>query len=358
MEPTAPRLTELPGLTPSPRPSGRTTGVPRTVRDEPTVWDDGEIALRLLPGGNIETIPLTMDILLNPSEDIHVPQNDAHSDDIYVLMQRLKRHAERRPGRRLFTDLSITWPGESRDVSPDIAIVDKLKDSAGRKRTSLNVADEGCRVRTVIEVVTTTSRIQREKDEDRNPPLFARNGVSDCVLIYPAEHRKADDVPLVVHTLIGGQTYGYKKPDSQGRFLLRALGVYLSVCMEGGVEKILAEDAKTGELLTTVDEEEARRKAEEAKRKAETSKRRKAERQTRKEAEARRQAEDARQQAEDQVGAASRAMAECLLFTLENRGLSLSADERRCILDCRDPRKLQQWTQQAFIVATVRDLLT
>ena len=346
MQPTAPRHRgELPGLIP---------GSSRRKKLAPT-RDGQEIALRLLKDGTTETIPLTLDVLLAPSEEVHVPQNDAHSEDIYVMMQRLKRHVERRPGWRLFTDLIVKWPGE-RDVSPDIIVVEGLEDTS-HKRRSLDVAKEGCRVRAVIEVVTTTSTEQREKDEKSNPPLFERCGVTDCLLLYPREHRKAEDVPVVLRSRGRGGKHVHRKPNAKGRFLMRSLGVYVSVRTKNGHEEVVFEDSRTGELLTTVDEEEKmrlqeekmrlqeekKRLQEEKKRKAEASKRRRAERQAEEESKARQQAESRAEEAVSQAAAAKQTLARTLLTLLEERGLAPDDDARQRILGCDDLQELQRW---------------
>ena len=307
--------------------------------------------MRLLKDGTTETIPLTRDVLLSPSEEVHVPQNDAHSEDIYVTMQRLKRHVERRPGWRLFTDLIVKWPGE-RDVSPDIIVVEGLDDTS-HKRRSLDVAKEGCRVRAVIEVVTTTSAAQREKDEEDNPPLFERCGVSDCLLLYPREHRKAEDVPVVLRSRGRGGKHVRRKPNAKGRFLMRSLGVYVSVRKKNGHEEVVFEDSRTGEFLTTVEEEEQKRLQEEQKRlqeekkrKAEASKRRRAERRAE-------EAESRAAEAQSQADSARRTLARTLLVLLDERGLAPDDKARQRILGCDDLQELQSWLER---LPTLTDL--
>ena len=59
-----------------------------------------EVALRLGPDGTVETIPLTREILLNPSLDIQVPQSRPHDDKLHVLGERLRSFLRARGLRR------------------------------------------------------------------------------------------------------------------------------------------------------------------------------------------------------------------------------------------------------------------
>jgi len=90
MEPTVHRH---PARLPGPSPRRR-----RSVRSDPH-----EIVLRtsLDADGHVvvEEIPLTLEILLNPSEDDHVPQGNPHSRVLNSLTQRLRRYLESDPSR-------------------------------------------------------------------------------------------------------------------------------------------------------------------------------------------------------------------------------------------------------------------
>lgn len=305
-------------------------------RQRPSVAGDrGEIALRTSrdADGNlvIEEIPLTLEILLNPSEDVHVPQGNPHSRFLYPLTQRLRRHFERRGDWGVFSDLMVHWERKDlRVVAPDVTVAEGIADPEAVDE-KLDVAAHGCRVRAVFEVVTTRSKNKRNKDEVHNKPLFAAAGVEDYVLLYPAKYRKRGDRAVRCFALEAG-AYEEQKADAEGRFLLRSLGLWLSV---DDSEELVLVDAATGERLLTPDEEEERRLQAEHRAAEESA---------------------ARQAAEQERQAANRRSGQLLVQILESRGLTLDARSRRRILDCNDPRELDRWAERAFAVATVEEL--
>ncbi|HEX9733420.1 MAG TPA: hypothetical protein VGG06_15725 [Thermoanaerobaculia bacterium] len=319
-------------------------------RRRPSVADDpGEIALRTScdADGNVvvEEIPLTLEILLNPSEDVHVPQGNPHRRLLDPLVERLQRYLERRGDWGVFSDLMVHWARKDlRAVAPDVTVAQGIADPDAVDE-NLDVAAVGCRVRAVFEVVTTRSKKKREKDEVHNKPLFAAAGVEDYVLLYPAKYRQRGDRAVRHFTLAAGR-YREQRADAQGRFRLRSLGLWLSVDES---EELVLVDMATGERLPTPDEEEERRLQAE---------RRAAEEATTRQAAERRAAEEtaARQAAEQALRAANRRSAQLLVAVLESRGLTMDAEARQRILDCDDPRKLERWAENAFTVATVEDL--
>jgi len=364
MEPTIhPQPTRFPGLSPRRRTSVRADPdeiVLRTSRDA-----DGQLV--------IEEIPLTLEILLNPSEDDHVPQGNPHDRVLSPLKQRLRHHLERRGGWGVFSDLMVHWGRKDlRSVAPDVTVAEGIADPEAVDE-NLDVAATGCRVRTVFEVVTTRSKIKRDKDEVHNKPLFAAAGVDDYVLVYPVKYRKRGDRAVRCFRLEAG-SYREQKADAEGRFLLGSLGLWLSVVESAGLVLV---DVATGERLLTGKEEEERRLRAERLAAEEAAARQAAEHRAAQEAAARQAADKARQAAEHRAEeeaaarqaaerrvaeeeaarqAANRQAAQLLLAVLESRGLTLDAEARRRILDCEEPRQLERWSAQAFTVATVEDL--
>jgi len=325
----------------------------RTVRNA-----DGEML--------IEAVPLTLEILLNPREDDQVPQGNPHSRLLDTLTQRLRRHLERRGDWGVFSDLMVHWARKDlRAVAPDVTVAQGIADPDAVDE-NLDVAAVGCRVRTVFEVVTTRSKNKRDKDEVHNKPLFAAAGVEDYVLLYPVKYRQRGDRAVRCFALAAG-AYQEQKADAEGRFLLRSLGLWLSV--DASEEPVLV-DVATGERLLSPTEEEQRRLQAERRAAEEEAARQAAERRAAEETAARQAAERraaeetaARQAAERRATeetaarqAANRRSAQLLVAVLESRGLILDAQARRRILDCDDPRELERWAEHAFTVATVEDL--
>lgn len=92
---------------------------------------------------------------------------------------------------------------------------------------------------------------ERWKGEKQNPPLFVRQGVDDCVLVYPPEYRKSSDPPLRVFSdPTSAGTYTEQSPDPQGFFLLRSIEVRIGVeVTSDGGEAIVLLDARSGQRL-------------------------------------------------------------------------------------------------------------
>ncbi len=334
------------------RTPGRSLARPRRrSRGEPE-----ETALRLRPDGSQEVIPLTREILINPCPEIQILHSDDHFQGLDGLIGRLRRFVERRPGWRLFSDVSISWPMLSRGISPDVSVAENVPArQLGQPRKTLDVAKEGCRVRAVFEVVSQGPK-SRWKDEDHNPPRFARAGVDDLVLIYLPNLRKPEDPPLKVFSLHGG-SYRERLAGADGRYLLASIGVSLAVEGEGLGEEVVAYDAATGKRLRNVEEEEAKRRQAERRAREQAAAREAAERQAR---DAERQAREqaaAREAAERQArDAERRTLCATLLRQLGNRGLAMSEHARELIESCPDSRKLEHWLDQVFFVDSVEDL--
>lgn len=274
----------------------------------------------LKPDGRwvIEPIPLTLEILLNPQEGDQVPQSNPHYRTLFPLADALRRFLERQSDLAVFSDLIIYWgiPG-LRQVSPDVSVVQGLADREAVKG-SLDLGEESrARVRLAIEVVSTTSKLQRAKDEEHNPEVFRRAGVEDYVLVYPAEADEPGGPRLKLLTLDRSGRYQQGRPDRRGRLLLRSVNLRIGVDKEG---ELVLEDAVTGDRLLTSDQEEAERHRVEI-RAASATARAKNETAARLEAEARAESEAAaRLEAEDraETEAAARREAEAELARLRD----------------------------------------
>lgn len=233
--------------------------VPREPEgDEQTV---GECVFRPVrkPDGSvvIEPLPLTLDVLLDPREDDQVTQSNPHFRTLYPLVDALRRFLERQGGLAVFSDVLILWgiPG-LRQVSPDVSVIEGLADREAVDR-SIDLAHESeARVRLVMEVVSTGTKAQRDKDEEYNPEVFQRAGVEDYLLIYPPRPGGAGGPSLKLLTLDRSGRYREARPDRRGRWLLRSVRLRIGVDDEG---QFLLEDAVTGDRILTSDQEEAAR---------------------------------------------------------------------------------------------------
>lgn len=233
----------------------------------PALGPDGEVT--------VEQLPLTLELLLHPREGDKVTQSNPHARMLHPLFDALRRYLERQPHLAVFTDLLIFWgiPGLRR-VSPDVSVIEGLADREAVDG-SLDLGDEPeARVRLVVEVVSTGSRMQRLKDEEYNPEVFQKAGVDDYLLVYPRRPGAADGPRLRLLTLDGSGRYREAEPDRRGRWLLRSVNVRVGVDDE---EQLVLEDAVTGDRLLTPDQEQAARHRAEARVQLEAAARREAE---------------------------------------------------------------------------------
>ncbi len=268
---------------------------PEEALFRPVAQPDGDVV--------VEKIPLTLDVLLHPREDDQVSQSRPHHKKLNPLADTLERFLERQPGVGVFSELMILWEqlGE-RDVAPDVYVVKGVRDRDAIDGSFDPVAEKAnpC---LVIEVVSTGSRAMVRKDEKKNPELFATMGVEDLVLLYPPRPEAQQQLRLDVRRLTAPGRYRANRPDPEGWIQLLSVGLRIQVAEDG--ERLLIEDVKTGErLLTSVEEEAARRTAE---------------KRAEQEAEARRQAEERAERAEGRVEQALRTNVEdlCSLLGIE-----------------------------------------
>ncbi len=228
----------------------------------PVLQPDGDVV--------VEKLPLTLDVLLHPKIGDQVTQSRPHHKKLNPLADTLERFLERQANIGVFSDLMILWEqmGE-RDVAPDVYVVKGVRDR-DVVDGSFDPVAEGTGPCLVIEVVSTSSQAMARKDEEKNPELFARMGVEDLVLLYPPlpvppeeGEREETEQPLRLDVRRLGVSGRYRAnlPSLEGWILLRSVGLRIKMA-ENGL-RLLIEDVKTGErLLTSVEEEEARRAAE------------------------------------------------------------------------------------------------
>jgi Uma2 family endonuclease len=249
---------------------------PREVLEEPS-----EAVFRPLrkPNGEVvvEKLPLTLDVLLNPREEDQMTQSKYHERQLGPFADSLARCLERREGVAVFSDMLILWKqlgGGARDVAPDVCVVKGVRDREAID-TSFDPVAEGTGPCLVFEVVSESTADVKAKDEVMNPPLFARMGVEDLVLIYPWRPKQQRRLRLDVKRLSAAGGYRPNRPGPDGWYLLASMGLRIKPADDG--VRLLVEDVLSGERLLTSVEEEAARRAAEARLEQETEARRKAE---------------------------------------------------------------------------------
>lgn len=262
-----------------------------------SLGSDGQVVVKQLPP--------TLDVLLHPREDDQVTQSKGHQRKLNPLADTLERFLERQEDIAVCSDLMILWEKMgARDVAPDVCVFKGVRDRDAIDR-SYDPEDQGVLAPClVIEVVSESTQSMIDKDEEENPELFARMGVADLVWLYPPRSLKTGKLRLAVSRLDrSGPRYRKRLPGPDGWYPLPSVGLRIKLDDDG--RRLIIEDIATGErLLTSVEEEAARRAAEE---RAAREARRAAEGARRAMEEARRATEEARRAAEE---AEARQMAE------------------------------------------------
>ncbi len=301
----------------------------RPVRDE-----NGE--LRILQ------LPATLENLLNPQLEDEVTQTNRHSRTLDPLADALRRHLERtKPGLGIFHDLMLLCKRHGYyDVTPDVAAIEGVE-APETVDESLDFIALGLRLTLAIEVVSTTYKDSRVKDEVHNVDLYDQLGVTDYVMVYPYRPQRGERLRIVAKTRSASGAFVDNLPNRRGHTLLRSVGLRMFV--DESRQRLGIIDVKTGErILFSIEEEEARREAESRAEQAES----RAE-----------QAESRAEQAESRAAEAEiRTRAEALLDLLDQRSVAVSDEARRRILACREIDRLKLWFRHALAVEHVDDL--
>jgi Uma2 family endonuclease len=209
----------------------------------------------------IEELPLTLEVLLDPREEDQMTQSRGHGKELGSLADALNRFLERKDDVVVLSDVLILWKalGE-RNVAPDVAVVKGVRDREAIDE-SFDPVTQGAGPCLIFEVVSESTADVLAKDEKKNPPLFAKMGVEDLVLVYPRRPGKRPRLELDVKHLDASGRYRANRPGPGGWILLASVGLRIKVADDG--RRLLVEDVQTGErLLTSVEEESARRAAE------------------------------------------------------------------------------------------------
>ncbi len=251
---------------------------------------------------------------------------------LHPLADMLERFLERWPDFAVFSDLMILWKHASgRDLGPDVFVVKGLADRDAIDGSFDPVA-EGVTPCLVIEVVSSSTRDMVAKDEKLNPPIYEAMGVDDHVLVYPPRPAAGRRLRLDVRRLDASGKYQPNPPGPNGWIHLRSVGLRVKVDEVG--QQLVFEDVKTGErLLTSVEEETARREAE-------------------------KRAEQEAQRADKAEEEVARAKAQMVVTILEKRCLPVDAGVRKRILDSRDGAELDRFLERAWSVGSASELFS
>ncbi len=239
-------------------------------------------------------IPLTAEDLVYPEEGDHVAQGMPHFSLLHPWAEAMRCYLEKRPGLVVTSDVLLKLRHDGKTSGPDVAVIEGDFDP-DEIEGGIHLEDVGGRLVFAFEVVSTSEPEIEDKDLTKNPQRYAAEGVEEYFTVYPQPGRKVSD--LVGRRLGPAGEYVEIAPDAEGRVMSERLGLVFSIDAE--TEKLVVADARTGQRLRILEEEEAARVEAERRLAKEAEARRQAEAEKNREAEARRQAEKrAEQEAE------------------------------------------------------------
>lgn len=203
-----------------------------------------------LPGGKVvdEQVPLTAEDLLDPQPGDEVGQSQAHWELLFLLARILDQYYEFREDVSLVVDLKMSWgiPG-SHGSSPDLAIVQGVRQKFEPDRRSFDVIKEGVRPSLIIEVVSSEDPEIRRNDYEKKVEIYRQAGIPEYFLLDPPTSVTRGFLLLSGYRLGPDGRYQPVQPDSQGRLLSETTGLALGV--DGDGQTLLVFDALTGQRL-------------------------------------------------------------------------------------------------------------
>ena len=124
-----------------------------------------------------------------------------------------------------------------------------------------NAAKEGVLPCLVIEVISDSDPRLRRTDLVTKVKVYQEARIPEYLAVDPPSFVTRERFDLILYRLDTEGRYQGVAPDAQGRLLSETTGVLFAVSSEG--DRVLLFDAATGErLLTSTEEEAARREAE------------------------------------------------------------------------------------------------
>jgi Uma2 family endonuclease len=219
-------------------------------RFERVATADGQFELR--------EIPLTWQDLLDPKEGDQMIQATVHTQTALDLFWMLRDHYLDRDDVAVFHDLKMLWgiAGLSQP-GPDLAVVPSIRDKH-RNRPSFDVPKEGTRPCLIIEVVSPE---YRNKDYVDLPPIYARAGIEEYLIVDPGPAEGRVPFRLTGYRLDAGGHYRRIVPDRRGRLFSATTDLYFAA--DPGHPWVNVENARDGKPLLRPDQQRsARREAE------------------------------------------------------------------------------------------------
>jgi Uma2 family endonuclease len=197
---------------------------------------------KTLPSGEVELeqVPLTLEDVLHPQEGDVIPERPSHELHCRYLADVFGARLPGPPVSTVTADLLIDWgvPG-LRNHSPDIGVFVGLTREVGPDEGILHLRDLGGRCLLVVEVVSPDTRVN---DVVHKVGHYYLAGVALYVVIDWEREGKPRRL-RVFRASPGG--YREEAPDRQGRVLLPALGLYLSL----REDRPVCHDSTTGQEL-------------------------------------------------------------------------------------------------------------
>ncbi len=228
-------------------------------------WRD---RIRTLPDGTTRTerIPLTLQDALHPQFGDVLVESSLHDLIRRYLADVFTARTAGDPTALVLSDVGIYWDDPELDHhSPDVTLIFGIKRRKANW-SSFNVAEEGVRPRTLLEVVSPNTRVN---DVQTKVDHYHRLQIPYYIIV----DREKEDSPW---NLIGYQYTPLKylpmSKDERGRLWLEPLGIWIGikedrvVCYDGQTDEEIGDYT---EISRRLGEEKARAEAEKARAEAE-----------------------------------------------------------------------------------------
>lgn len=213
------------------------------------------------PDGTFEQVlrPLTPEDYLNPQMGDKWLQGRAHSDFVTDLPPLLRHHFRSRPDVVVTHDLQHRFGPRFPKPCPDVSIAKGVRDR-NLIDTYFDVSEVGVLPCLLIEVISPKDKRIRRVDEEDKWELYQEIGIPEYILMLPPQvGRREQGFQIWGYRLGRKGTYEPLQPDEKGRLLSETTGLLFGISPSG--DRLEVFDARTGEQLLDLDEQEDARKA-------------------------------------------------------------------------------------------------
>jgi Uma2 family endonuclease len=220
----------------------------------------------LRPNGHLEMeeIPVTREMFLDPPLEGKILQGELHSDTIYDLQSLIREHFRfKKKNALVLSDVKHFFGIPGFAPSPDVSVIFGFRPRSGplEKPGSFDAEKEGVRPSLIIEVVSPHDAKLRETDRDDKVQGYRQAGIPEYIMVEPPQPETNYRFAVVGYRLDSRRHYLPIKQDEQGRILSETTELLFAISPEG--DRVLVFDAETGEeLLPGSVEKEARIAAE------------------------------------------------------------------------------------------------